>query len=73
MNQLYQGTVKLTEHEKHLLECNLTDLATTNGEQQEYWFLAAKVARTASLLHQQAEQQLDIAETEEGHFVINIS
>ena len=32
MNQLYRGAVNLTEHDKYLLECNLTDLATTNGE-----------------------------------------
>jgi hypothetical protein len=46
------------EDDKYLLECNLSDLATTNGEEQEYWLLAIKAARMASLISQQQEQQL---------------
>ncbi len=42
------------EDDKYLLECNLSDLATM----QEYWLLAIKAARMASLISQQQEQQL---------------
>jgi hypothetical protein len=38
-NQLSMGTENLMEDNNDLLECNLLDLATTNGEQQEYWLL----------------------------------
>jgi hypothetical protein len=51
-NQLSLGADTLLEDDKYLLECNLLDLATTNGKQQEYWQLAIKAAREASLLHQ---------------------
>jgi hypothetical protein len=51
------GAENLVEDDKYLLECNLSDLATTNGEQQEYWLLAIKAARMASLIHQQIIQQ----------------
>ncbi len=56
-NQLSMGAENLMEDDKYLLECNLLDLATTNGEQQEYWLLAIKAARMASLIHQQTTQQ----------------
>ena len=57
-NQLSMGANNLMEDDKYLLECNLLDLATTNGEEQEYWLLAIKAARMASLISQQQEQQL---------------
>ncbi len=42
-NQLSMGAENLMEDNKYLLECNLLDIATTNGEQQEYyWLLAIK-------------------------------
>jgi hypothetical protein len=51
------GAENLMEDDKYLLECNFSDLATTNGEQQEYWMLAIKAARMESLIHQQTKQQ----------------
>ncbi len=45
------------ENNKYLLECNLLDIATTNGEQQEYWLIAIKAARMASIIQQQTTQQ----------------
>jgi hypothetical protein len=56
-NQLLIGAENLMEDDKYLLECNFSDLATTNSEQQEYWLLAIKAARMASLIHQQTIQQ----------------
>ncbi len=60
-NQLSMGANNLMEDDKYLLEWNLLDLATTDGEQQEYWLLAIKVARMVSLIHQQTTQQLSIS------------
>ncbi len=51
--QLSMGAENLMEDNKYLFECNLLDLATTNGEQQEYWLLAIKAARKASIILQQ--------------------
>jgi hypothetical protein len=59
--QLSMGAENLMEDNKYLLECNLLDLATTNGEQQEYWLLAIKAARKASIILQQTTQQQCIA------------
>jgi hypothetical protein len=56
-NQLSMGAENLMEDNKYLLECNLSDLATTNGEQQEYWLLAIKAARMAGVIYQQTAQQ----------------
>jgi hypothetical protein len=56
-NQQSIGAENLMEDDKYHLECNLLDLATTNGEQQEYWLLAIKAARMESLIHQQTTQQ----------------
>ncbi len=56
-NQLSMGAENLMEDDKYLLKCNLADLATTNGEQQEYWLLAIKTTRMASLIHQQTTQK----------------
>jgi hypothetical protein len=47
----------LMEDDKYLLECNFSDLVTTNGEQQEYWLLAIKAARMASHIHKQTIRQ----------------
>jgi hypothetical protein len=60
-NQLSMGAKNLIEDDQYLLECNLSDLATTNGEQQEYWLQAIKAARMASLILQQTTQQQCIA------------
>jgi hypothetical protein len=59
--QLSKGVDNLMEDDKYLLECNLLDLATTNGEQQEYWLLAIKAARKASIILQQTTQKQCIA------------
>jgi hypothetical protein len=59
--QLSMGAENLMEDDKYLLECNLSDIATTNGEQQEYWLLTIKAARMASLIQQQTTQQQCIA------------
>ena len=39
-HQLKMGEGGLAEEDKFLLECNFNELATMNGEQQEYWILA---------------------------------
>jgi hypothetical protein len=36
------------EDDKFLLECNLLDIVSTNGEEQEYWLLAIQAAQEAS-------------------------
>jgi hypothetical protein len=58
--QLLMGAELLMEDDKFLLECNLLDIASTNGEQQEYWLLAIQAAREASRLQTQARQQQGI-------------
>jgi hypothetical protein len=55
--QLSTGAENLIEGNKYLLECNLLDIATTNGEQQDYWLLTIKAARMAGLIQQQTTQQ----------------
>jgi hypothetical protein len=42
--QLSLGAELLMEDDKFLLECNLLDIVTTNGKQQEYWLLAIQAA-----------------------------
>jgi hypothetical protein len=59
--QLSMGAENLMEDDKYLLECNLSNIATTNEEQQEYWLLAIKAARMASFIQQQTTQQRCIA------------
>ncbi len=58
--QLSMGAELLMEDDKFLLECNLSDIVSTNGEQQEYWLLAVQAAREASQLQTQARQQQGI-------------
>jgi hypothetical protein len=55
--QLSMGEESLMEDDKFLLECNLLDIVTTNGKQQEYWLLAIQAAREAGRLRTQAKQQ----------------
>jgi len=45
--QIELGGEGLEEADKYLLEINLEDLATTNGETQTYWLLAIRAAREA--------------------------
>jgi hypothetical protein len=45
--QLSMGAESLMEDNKFLLECNLLDIVTTNGEQHKYWLLAIKAAQEA--------------------------
>ena len=47
------GEGGLAEEDKFLLERNFDELATTNGEQQEYWILAIQAAREAQRLRAQ--------------------
>jgi hypothetical protein len=49
-HQLEMGAEGLAEDDRFLLECNFEELATTNGEQQEYWILAIQAAREACRL-----------------------
>jgi hypothetical protein len=49
-HQLDLGEEGLAEEDTFLLECNFDELATTNGEQQEYWILAIQAAREACRL-----------------------
>jgi hypothetical protein len=49
-HQLELGEEGLAEEDRFLLECNFDELATTNGEQQEYWILAVQAAREACRL-----------------------
>jgi hypothetical protein len=58
--QLSMGAESLMEDDMFLLECNLSDIAMTNGEQQEYWLLAIQAARKVGQLHAQARQQRSI-------------
>ncbi len=46
--QLLMGAELLMEDDKILLECNLLDIVSTNGEQQEYSLLAIQAAQEAS-------------------------
>jgi hypothetical protein len=55
--QLLMGAKSLIEDNKYLLECNLLDIVTTNGKQQEYWLLAIQAAQEASQLRKQATLQ----------------
>ncbi len=49
-HQLEMGAEGLAEGDRFLLECNFNELATTNGEQQEYWIVAIQAAREACCL-----------------------
>jgi hypothetical protein len=51
--QLLMGTESLMEDDKFLLECNLSDIVTTSGKQQEYWLLAIQAAQKAGQLQAQ--------------------
>jgi hypothetical protein len=56
-NQLSMGAENLMKDDKYLFECNFSDLATTDGEQQEYRLLAITAARMETLIHQQTIQK----------------
>jgi hypothetical protein len=47
-NQLAIRPEGLDEQDRFLLECNFNEMATTTGEDQEYWLLAIQAAREAS-------------------------
>jgi hypothetical protein len=49
-HQLELGEDGLADEDRFLLECNFDELASTNGEQQEYWILAVQAAREACRL-----------------------
>jgi hypothetical protein len=48
--QQEMGYDGLLDEDQFLLEVNLKDLKSTSGEQQEYWLVAIRAAREASLL-----------------------
>jgi hypothetical protein len=50
-NQLAIGSEGLDEQDRFLLECSFEEMATTTGEDQEYWLLAIQAAREASRIH----------------------
>jgi hypothetical protein len=54
-HQLKLGADGLVEEDSFLLECNFDELATTNGEHQEYWLLAIQAAREACQLRMLAD------------------
>ena len=37
------GAESLMEDNKYLLECNFSNIVTTNGKQQEYWLLVSRL------------------------------
>ena len=47
-NQLAIGSEGLDKQDRFLLECNFDEMATTTGEDQDYWLLAIQAAREAS-------------------------
>ncbi len=47
-SQLAIGPDGLNGQDRFLLECNFDELATTTGQQQEYWLLAIQAAREVS-------------------------
>ena len=47
---LAKGEAALEEADKWLLEVRLTDWETSDGEQQEYWLVAAQAALEAAAL-----------------------
>ncbi len=44
------GMEDLLEEDQYLAEVNLEDLESTSGERQEYWLIAIRAAREASIL-----------------------
>ena len=54
--QLELGEEGLAEDNKFLLKCTFDELATTNGEHQEYWILAIQAAREACRLRATARE-----------------
>ncbi len=47
------GEDGLLGEDQYLMEVNLEDLETTNGEREEYWLLAIRAARMACTLRAQ--------------------
>ena len=60
------GEEGLLEEDKYLLEVNLEDLETTNGERQEYWLLAIRAAREACQLMREREREGNTDKGEDG-------
>lgn len=60
------GEEGLLEEDKYLLEVNLEDLETTNGERQEYWLLAIRAAREACRLRSEREREGNADEGDDG-------
>ena len=60
------------EKDKHLLEINLDNLATTNEEIQTYWLLAIHVSREARILRTETTQhQKETPHDERANYLIS--
>ena len=60
------GDAGLLKEDHWMLEVNLGDLETNNGEQAEYWLLGIRAGRTACALtraRNHTELQRDVLET----------
>ena len=53
--------------DQFLLEINLGDLESSNGERQEYWLLAIQAARRASFLASEAAARQQAESVRDGH------
>jgi hypothetical protein len=57
-HQLSLGPDGLDEQDQFLLECNFDNLATSPGENQNYWLLAIIAAREASGLRREVRAEV---------------
>ncbi len=48
----------LLEEDQYLAEVNLKDLDSTSGERQEYWLIAIRAARQASILQRDRQSNV---------------
>jgi len=65
--QLELGVDGLLKEDQFLLEINLGDLESSNGERQEYWLLAIQAARRASFLASEAAARQQAESVRDGH------
>ncbi len=55
-----EGGIGLLAEDQYLAEINLADLETSSGEQHEYWLLAIKAAKKATVLVQTEPRAEDL-------------
>ena len=58
--QMEEGGTGLLADDQYLAEINLVDLETSSGEQHEYWLLAIKAAKKATMLTQTEPRAEDL-------------